>query len=195
MVQKGLPSATPTTPESSVPASGTSSERIGADSGERPRLVPGTIIDGVYRVIGELGSGAMGIVFLAHDSTLDRLVAIKLVHDDLCDESIRRRFVAEARAMARVRHPNVLQIFSYGEDSGAPYFVMELVDGPTLADWMAQSAHPPPLDVAVKILEGVSEGVAAIHMADTLHRDLKPSNILLDTNLRPRVADLGLALL
>ncbi len=196
MVQKSLPSAEPSSSDtSSLPGSGTSSERFRADSGERARFAPGAIIDGVYRVIGELGSGAMGVVFLAHDSTLDRLVAIKLVHDDLCDESIRRRFVAEARAMARVRHPNVLQIFSYGDDGGAPYFVMELVDGPTLADWLAQSSMPPPLDVAIKILEGVCDGVAAIHLADTVHRDLKPSNILLDTNLRPRVADLGLALL
>jgi serine/threonine-protein kinase len=178
-------------PPSSLPSSA-ERDRL---SIEPPRFIPGSVIDGVYRVIGQLGSGAMGVVFLAHDSTLDRLVAIKLVHDDLCEEAIRRRFIAEARAMARVKHPNVLQIFSFGEDGGAPYFVMELVDGPTLADWMAQNSGPPALDVAIKILEGVCDGVSAIHAADTLHRDLKPSNILLDANLRPRVADLGLALL
>jgi serine/threonine protein kinase len=153
------------------------------------------VIGGAYRVIDHLGSGAMGTVVLAYDDTLDRHVAIKFVNDNLSDEGFRARFTAEARAMARVSHPNVLQIHTFGEQGGAPYFVMEFVDGVTLEQWLASLGKPPPLDVALEILDGICNGVAAIHAADALHRDLKPSNILLDTELRPRVADLGLAVL
>jgi serine/threonine-protein kinase len=162
---------------------------------EEVGLVPGTIVDGVYRVIGPLGAGGMGVVVLAHDTTLDRLVAIKLVRSELCDAAARGRFMAEARAMARVSHPNVLQIHAYGEFDGSPYFVMQLVDGPTLEEWLQRNGSPPPFDVAVSLLQGICDGIAAIHAADTVHRDIKPSNILVDTDLRPRVADLGLAVL
>jgi serine/threonine-protein kinase len=159
------------------------------------RLAVGTIIGGVYRVVDHLGSGAMGTVLLAYDATLDRHVAIKFVHDNLNDGGFRDHFMAEARAMARVSHPNVLQIHAFGEHGGAPYFVMEFVDGLTLEGWLATVDRPPPLDIALEILEGICQGVSAIHEADALHRDLKPSNILLDAELRPRVADLGLAVL
>jgi serine/threonine-protein kinase len=160
-----------------------------------PRLSFGTVIGGVYRVIGHLGSGTMGTVLLAHDETLDRRVAIKFVHDELRDSGFRDRFAAEARAMARVSHPNVLQIHTFGEHDGAQYFVMELVEGMTLEAWFESVGRLPPLGTALQILEGICEGVSAIHAADALHRDLKPSNILLDAQLRPRVADLGLAVL
>jgi serine/threonine-protein kinase len=158
-------------------------------------LSRGTVIDGVYRVIGPLGAGGMGVVVLAHDTTLDRLVAIKLVRSELCDASARGRFMSEARAMARVSHPNVLQIHAYGEYEGSPYFVMELVDGPTLEEWLHRNGAPPPFDMAVSLLQGICDGISAIHAADTVHRDIKPSNILVDPSMRPRVADLGLAVL
>jgi serine/threonine protein kinase len=158
-------------------------------------LFRGTVVDGVYRIIGPLGEGGMGVVVLAHETTLDRLVAIKLVHSELCDAAARGRFMAEARAMARVSHPNVLQIYAYGEHQGSPYFVMELVDGPTLEEWLDRHGSPPPFDMAVSLLQGICDGISAIHAADTVHRDIKPSNILVDANLRPRVADLGLAVL
>jgi eukaryotic-like serine/threonine-protein kinase len=155
---------------------------------------PGTVIGGVYRVLGPLGNGSMGMVLLAHDETLDRRVAIKFVHKEILDDNFRERFMTEARAMARVSHANVLQIHAFGEHDGSPYFVMELVEGVTLEDWLAQNSSPPPFDVALQILEGICDGVSAIHAAHTVHRDLKPSNVLLDANLRPRIADLGLAL-
>ncbi|MDP9001442.1 MAG: protein kinase [Myxococcota bacterium] len=155
---------------------------------------PGTVIGGVYRVLGPLGNGSMGMVLLAHDETLDRRVAIKFVRKEILDDNFRERFMTEARAMARVSHANVLQIHAFGEHDGSPYFVMELVEGVTLEDWLAQNSSPPPFDVALQILEGICDGVSAIHAAHTVHRDLKPSNVLLDANLRPRIADLGLAL-
>ncbi len=156
---------------------------------------PGTLIGGVYRVLEPLGSGAMGVVLMAQDETLDRRVAIKFIHPDLVDDSARERFIAEARAMARVSHPNVLQIYAFGEHRAAPYFVMEVVEGRTVEDWLLECGAPPDLDIALSILDGTCLGVAAIHAADTIHRDLKPSNILLDATLRPRVADLGVAVI
>jgi eukaryotic-like serine/threonine-protein kinase len=159
------------------------------------RLSVGAVIGGVYRVVSHLGSGSMGTVLLAYDETLDRRVAIKFVHDALSDSGFRERFMAEAKAMARVSHPNVLQIHTFGEHKGAQYFVMEFVEGVTLEAWLDSVERPPPIVTALQILGGICEGVSAIHAADALHRDLKPSNILLDARLRPRVADLGLAIL
>ncbi len=137
----------------------------------------------------------MGVVLLAHDESLDRHVAIKLIQPDLLHDDMRTRFRDEARAMARVSHPNVLQIHALGEHDGAPFFVMELVEGPTLEQWLLESGGPPDLDVALGILEGICRGLMAIHAASTIHRDVKPGNILLDAHLRPRLADLGVATL
>jgi eukaryotic-like serine/threonine-protein kinase len=167
-------------------------------SHERPRrdhgvTEPGEIIDG-YRIVRLLGRGSMGVVFLAHDETLDRHVAIKFTDPNLTP-SFRERFVEEARAMARVSHPNVLQVHAFGEKDATPYFVMEFVEGCTLEQWLREQPSPPDLDVALRILNELCLGVDAIHAQNTVHRDIKPSNILLDDKLRPRVADLGLAAL
>ncbi|NUP10555.1 MAG: protein kinase [Polyangiaceae bacterium] len=161
----------------------------------RPELVPGAKIEGDYRLVEPIGAGAMGLVMCAHDERLDRRVAIKFVRPALLSEGFRERFAAEARAMARVNHPNVLHIYASGEHAGIPFFVMELVEGKTLEKWLDLQPGPPELDVALRILDEVCLGVSAIHEAGTLHRDIKPSNILLDTHLHPRIADLGLAVL
>ena len=149
----------------------------------------GTLIDGVYRVLGPLGSGSMGVVLLAEDESLDRRVAIKFVHSNLHRHDFIERFTAEARALARVSHPNVVQIYAFGEHERAPYFASEFVEGQTLEQWLARSGARPDVDTALEIIDGICDGVAAIHAADTVHRDLKPGNVLLDTRLRPHVAD------
>jgi serine/threonine protein kinase len=159
-----------------------------------PIIEPATMIGEVYRVIGTLGAGAMGTVFLAQDESLDRRVAIKLIRADLLDWSFRVRFTEEARAMARVNHPNVLQIYSFGQHEGVPYFVMEFVNGETLEEWLTRAGAPPDIELALRILDETCHGLSAIHAAKTLHRDLKPSNILLDARLRPHIADMGLAM-
>lgn len=156
--------------------------------------IPEDTIGGVYRVTGKLGSGAMGFVLSAVDEPLDRPVAIKFIHPTLLDPQFRERFQNEARAMARVQHPNVVRIYTFGEHEAAPYFVMEYIEGSTLEDWLGDNPVPD-LDVAFRIIEDLCRGVSAIHEASTVHRDLKPSNVLLDARLSPKVADLGLAVL
>src|SRR6187431_1501703 len=157
-------------------------------------LTPGTIIGGCYRLLHELGRGAMGVVLLAVDEQLERRVAIKLIREDLANANFRQRFMQEARAMAQVNHPNVLGIYAFGEHEGAPYFVSELVEGVTLETWLLQRTEPPELQTALGILNDVCHAVSAIHAAGTVHRDLKPSNILLDRALRSRVADFGVSI-
>jgi CheY-like chemotaxis protein len=158
---------------------------------------PGTIISGTYRVIERLGSGGMGVVLRARDERLDRDVAIKVIRPELLSDVLRERFLAEARAMARVCHPNVLPIYALGEHEGAPYFVTQVVRGPTVERWIRGRAAGMATDLerAFQILEGTCHGVAAIHAADTVHRDLKPNNLLIDVDGAVRVADLGVAAL
>jgi serine/threonine-protein kinase len=153
----------------------------------------GDVVGGVYRILGELGRGAMGVVLEAFDLQLHRKVAIKFVNSASFDEDSRAHFIQEARAMALVNHPNVLAIHSFGEHGSIPYFVMELVDGQTVDSWLSRSDGRADLDEALAILNDVCQGVSAIHAAGTVHCDLKPSNVLLDHELRVRVADLGLA--
>ena len=153
----------------------------------------GDVVGGVYRILGELGRGAMGVVLEAFDLQLHRKVAIKFINSTSFDEDARQHFIQEARAMALVNHPNVLAIHSFGEHGAVPYFVMELVEGQTVDSWLKRSEGRAELDEILTILNDVCRGVSAIHAAGTVHCDLKPSNVLLDDQLRVRVADLGLA--
>ncbi len=164
-------------------------------SDEAFAIAEGTLIDDAYRIVAELGMGAMGTVFLAHDEALDRSVAIKFARPHLIDDAFRARFLAEARAMARVNHPNVLSVYSFGEHCGVPYIVMEYAEGGSLQRWLEANPGLPGTDVSFRILDDLCRGVAAIHAAHTIHQDIKPDNILLDEDLRPRVADLGLAVI
>ena len=157
----------------------------------------GAILDDLYRVERRLGEGSMGIVVGARDLVLQRDVAIKLIRSGLISGAeLRERFLIEARAMARVNHPNVLKIFAFGDFEGSPYVVIELVEGKTLEEWLRELESAgvlPDIDVALRILDSICAGTQAIHDAKMIHRDLKPSNVLLDAGLRVRVADLGLA--
>ncbi len=165
-------------------------------------LRTGTNVDGNYRIVRPLGAGGMGVVTLAHDERLDRFVAIKFIRPELFKQaSLRELFHVEARAMARVSHPNVLTVHAFGEHDGIPYFVMEYVEGPTVEDWLRRRkarGAAPDVGEAVRLLDQVCLGVEAIHAASTVHRDLKPSNLLMtgeivDEQLRVAVSDLGVA--
>ncbi len=164
-----------------------------ADAESAYGFAPGLLVDGKYELSHEIGRGAMGQVWLALDRALDRDVAIKLLGAQVtADPSFRGRFVTEARAMAKVRHENVVSIHAFGELDGQPYFVMEFVPGRSLSDWLATAGILAP-DEALGILRQVCSGVHAIHGAGAVHRDLKPANILIGPGFRVAVADLGLA--
>lgn len=159
-------------------------------------LQPGDVVDRTYRIERALGLGGMGVVALAHDERLDRRVAIKLIKPELfAFPEMRTFFDNEARAMARVSHPNVIHVYAFGEHGSVPYFVMEYVEGRSVEHWLR--ARPagtyPDLDEAVRILDQACLGVEAIHASHTVHRDLKPSNLLLEPSGRVRVGDLGVA--
>ncbi len=151
------------------------------------------IIDGRYAVVDRIGDGGMGVVLRAHDQRLDREVALKMIRPKLTrDRELVDQFLAEARAMAQLRHPNVVEVYDFGEHQGLPYFAMRFVDGPDLHSWAETQAMPLPVDVGLGILGQICDGVAAIHEAGAVHRDIKPENMLIDTGFRMVVTDFGL---
>jgi len=143
---------------------------------------------GRYRIVGVVGEGGMGRVHLAEDDTLRRKVAVKVLKST--EPSSRRRFLREARAAARVSHPNLCPIYEVGEQDGQPYIVMELIAGETLAARLRRG--PLPADEAVALALDLLEALAALHDAGVVHRDVKPSNLFL-TPHGGRLVDFGLA--
>ncbi len=146
---------------------------------------------GAYRVMERIGRGGMATVFRAYHPALDRFVAIKVLPDFFADEpDYRERFQQEARSVARLKHPNILEIFDYGYDDGTAYLVLELVEGGTLADRVGK---PMDLRDVVHLLEPLGSALDHAHAHGILHRDIKPSNILLHPDGTPVLADFGLA--
>jgi len=151
------------------------------------------IAGGRYRLERPLGHGGMASVFLARDTELDRAVALKLLAENLGgDESVRRRFVREARLAARLSHPNVVSVFDAGEDDGRPYIVMEYVDGENLAELLARRGRIPP-DEARGLALQAAQGLAHAHAAGLVHRDVKPQNLILRNDGTLKIADFGIA--
>ena len=150
---------------------------------------------GPYEILGKLGGGGMGIVFRAWDERLHREVAIKLLHDEYTTPGMRERFLLEARAASALNHPNICMIFDIGEQDGEPYLVMEVLEGMTLKQKIAQGALP--VEDLVRISEEVSEALAAAHAKGIVHRDIKPANIFLvkkpGGKPQAKVLDFGLA--
>ncbi len=150
---------------------------------------------GRYIVEGRIGAGGMGIVLAAHDPQLERIVALKLVRvldrGPAAIESARVRLVAEAKAMARLAHPNVVAVHEVVEAGDDFFIAMERVDGPDLATWLAEA--PRLRGEALRVVVGAGRGIAAAHAAGLVHRDIKPANILIGRDGRARITDLGLA--
>jgi serine/threonine-protein kinase len=178
---------------------GTSSGDGGGTDPSDPML--GQILDGRYLVTARIARGGMATVYEALDRRLDRIVALKVMRPGMGDDrAYAARFVGEARAAARLDHPNVVKVFDQGpEDSpdGVLYLVMELVKGSTLRDQMRQGVPMPP-EQALAVLEPVLSALAAAHRAGLVHRDIKPENVLIASPAEPgtspiKVADFGLA--
>jgi len=152
-----------------------------------------TLVAGRYRLRRPLGEGGMARVELAEDVELDRTVAVKLLAEPLArDEAYRRRFVREAQLAARLSHPNVVRIYDVGESDGRPYFVMEYVDGPTLADVLAREGRLEPARAA-GLAAQAADALAAAHAAGLVHRDVKPQNVLVHAGDTVKLADFGIA--
>ena len=149
---------------------------------------------GRYEIRSELGRGSTGIVYLAWDPKLKRLLALKRLRSgvDASDEEL-HRIRAEAEAIAQVRHPNIVQIYDVGEYKGLPFFVMEYCEGGSLASRL--SGIPLPASQAAELVKSIGQGLALAHSRRVIHRDLKPGNVLLEqsTDWSPKITDFGLA--
>ena len=146
---------------------------------------------GSYKIIGRIGRGGMASVYRAYHPALDRYVAIKALPDFFADDPLyRERFQQEARSVARLKHPNILEIYDFGYEDGLAYLVLELVEGGTLADRLGR---PMELRDAVGTLDQLAGALDYAHREGILHRDIKPSNILLHVDGSPVLADFGLA--
>jgi len=163
-----------TVPAAPVDAAGTAPE------------VPG------YTILGELGRGGMGVVYRAHQASLNRMVALKvLLAGAHAGERDLARFRAEAEAAAAVQHPNVVSVYAVGRHAGLPFLAQELVPGGSLAARLEEG----PLDPVetARLVEAIARGVQAAHDRGVVHRDLKPANVLFTADCEPKVADFGLA--
>jgi len=145
-----------------------------------------------YEFEGFIAEGGMGWVYQARQISLDRPVAIKILQRELgADPEFRKSFEAEAKAMARLNHPNLIGVYDFGDADGLPYIIMEMVNGKSLH----HSAYGRTIDPiqAGKLVSAISRGLANAHKAGILHRDIKPGNILLDAEATPKIGDFGLA--
>ena len=153
-------------------------------------LTPGRRL-GPYEILGPLGAGGMGEVYRAKDTRLGRDVAVKILPAHLSDNpEVRERFEREARAISSLNHPHICTLYDIGREGDADYFVMELLDGETLAVRLERG--PIRLEEALKIGAQIAEALAAAHKQGIVHRDLKPGNVAL-TNTGAKVLDFGVA--
>ncbi len=193
----GDPSPADTNLDATIAGSGTLSpaaRSIAEGLGEPPpRADPDRI--GRHVVVDRLGAGGMGVVYAAYDPELDRKIAVKLIREDPSggtDASQgRARLLREAQAMAKLSHPNVIQVYDVGTHEGQVYIAMEFVDGRTLGDWASETGRDWKAIVDKYLL--AARGLAEAHRAGLIHRDFKPDNVLVGKDGRVRVLDFGLA--
>jgi tRNA A-37 threonylcarbamoyl transferase component Bud32 len=152
-----------------------------------------TTLNGRYRIEAEIGSGGMSTVYLAFDQTLERRVAVKILHSEVSrDESALERFRREARTVARLSHPHIVMVIDAGEDRGRPYIVFEYVKGETLKNRINRRGRLPISEAVAYAIE-VGRALETAHEHQLVHRDVKPQNVLLDEEGRAKVTDFGIA--
>ena len=148
---------------------------------------------GKYKILGQIGEGAMGVVYRALDPVLNRPVAIKVMSDALArDTDLRGRFLREAQSAGSLQHPNIITIYDFGEVDGHPFIAMEFVEGADLNELLEQKT-PMTLVEKLDVLIDVLNGLAFAHKRGIVHRDIKPGNIRIDGDGRARVMDFGIA--
>ncbi len=149
---------------------------------------------GRYLIRREIARGGMGVVYLAHDPNLGRDCALKiLLAANYGDPELIERFVREAKALGRLRHPDIIDVYESGFEGGKPFLVMELVEGGSLQDLLAARGGRLEVEDALRLMDRIARAIDFAHGEGILHRDLKPANVLLDREGRPRVTDFGLA--
>lgn len=154
---------------------------------------PGRKAIGNYEILGPIGQGGMGVIYRARDRSLGRIVALKVLREDLRSQSkLVARFRREAQAAALLNHPNIVQIYAVGTDDDIPYIAMEFIDGKPLSSVMQQEG-PLHWDRALDIAEQVAQALACAHAAQVIHRDIKPPNILINADGQAYVTDFGIA--
>jgi len=152
---------------------------------------------GRYELIRRIGSGSMGDVYEAHDPSVDRRVAIKVLRRDLVDRSVGQgrwgeRFLQEARAAGRLLHPNIITLYDYGDDAGVPYLAMELFDGENLSVLLKRNGRLPVSD-GLTIVNQILAALEFAHSRGVVHRDVKPSNIMVKESRLTKIGDFGIA--
>ena len=181
-------------PDPNWEAPGTPDDSMGSTPSQRGgTLAPGASrLRGRYEIRAVLGQGGMGTVYRAYDTRLEREVALKVPSIDPTDEpAVLERFLREAKTMARIRHPNICQVFDAGQSHGTYYMAMALIEGQPLAAWMKDrvvDSHE-----AAELLYKLAHALAIVHAAGVVHRDLKPQNVMIDQSGEPLVMDFGLA--
>ena len=153
----------------------------------------GTVLSGRYKLEAKLGSGGMSTVYLANDGTLDRAVAVKVMHREMSEQADQlERFRQEARAVAKLSHPNVVAVIDAGEDGGHPYIVFEYVEGETLKQRIARVGALDPQEALAYAIE-IARGLTVAHARNMVHRDIKPQNVLIDAEGRAKLTDFGIS--
>jgi serine/threonine-protein kinase len=176
-----------------APSSSPSGWLSSSDAIDHGRFVPGTLLGGRYRIVGQLGRGGMGEVFRADDLKLGQPVALKFLPPDVDRDPARlTQLHTEVRMARQVSHPNVCRVYDIDEQDGNTFLSMEYVDGEDLASLLKRIGRFPQ-ERALEISRQICAGLAAAHERGVIHRDLKPANVMIDGTGKVRITDFGLA--